>query len=422
MSEPVEPTTVEVEAHGQSFLVKWPHNASTIQFQKFKESSRVAQAEVTVKVGAPGYTKILRHGALNLLSVNTQAGWARILKAAYGEMDWDAALSNACLRALRHFREGEPFYELTDANDAQVDVIPFHLNPFVFDQYATIVFGVAGIGKSKLAWLMAMIAESQQSYMGIAPGKGGRALVLDYETDVRVAKLLVKKLRRGTGLQANPLYRRCMRPLLDELGMIEDYIVKEGITFLVIDSLGPACGADLNSAETPMQFVAGLRALGVSSLILAHTAKAEKPDGQASIYGNVFFGNLSRSYWEMRGAQEPGTKVLEVGLWHRKCNLAPMHAPLGFLFTETDSHIALEPYNLLESEALAPKLPLTQRIEQALKTHGPASPTDLLKGIDGTDQKTISAILGRARWARTLEKRGKEQVYEWHDISVKVTR
>ncbi|MBM4134444.1 MAG: hypothetical protein FJ245_11810 [Nitrospira sp.] len=413
----------ELKSIGSALELSWPDKQVIVTVDGFKDSSRAPEAEVSVKVTAPGYKgALLAPTNLNLMSLQARSGWAKTLKGRYGEANWEEILEHVCHRALSHYREGEPFLVLREEADWRP--IPFYLSPFLFDGYVTILHGPGGGGKSYLGLLAAMLCDGYQQYAGICPAREGKALYLDWESEDRDLNARAAKYRKGMGLTGQPVYRRCLRPLADDLRRIQRYVAQERITCVIIDSLAPACGADLFAADTAIRFMTALRTLKVSTLVLAHQPKHQEEGKEATVYGSVFFHNLARSVWELKKVQEVGADTREIGLFHRKCNLARLHKPLGFRILEPDGGdtIAFESMPLEESEALSVGLSDTERVKRTLVQDGPGTAKTLAERVN-LDASRVRVALSRGRgvWCAETGKEGREMVWEIVE-EVKISR
>ena len=263
------------------------------------------------------------------------------------------------------------------------------------------LFGPGGIGKSYLALFLAMLVQQGGRLVGFS-GAQGSVLYLDYETDYGDLVHRARLLRRGHPelLSAEPFYRRSFLPIADDLPALHRIVAESQIKLLVIDSLAPACGADLLSPETAIRFFAALRSLRVASLILAHVPKNAE---EKSIYGSVFFTNLARSVWEMKKVQEAGENVTRIGLYHRKANLGPIQRPIG-LKLQFGEAVQFEPLELENEPELAQALPLKARIEHALAS-GAKTAKDISEELDAPLTQIRNRLSeGRDQWATPVGK------------------
>jgi hypothetical protein len=353
----------KVEQIGQCLSFQWDEYQLRVTLDRFRDGGRSgASAEFQATTTAPGYQSHLTLGQLNLMAIRTRTDFARRLRSLYPEANWDEVMETVCVLGLRYLRQGEPILRLTE--QAHIEPPTQRLTPLVYEGLPTVLFAPGGTGKSYLALFCAMLVQIggwEGSFCGIP----GEVLYLDFESEVSDLIDRAKRLRRGHPKLASsePSYRRCHVPLADDLPALQRHIAEKNITFLVIDSLAAACGAELERAETAIRLFSALRSLRVASLILAHVAKNSE---EKSIYGSVFFSNFARSVWEMKKVQEAGDRITRVGLYHRKSNLGPLERPIGLklIFGEA---VQMEPLDLSGEPDLAAALPAKDRIQAVLK-------------------------------------------------------
>ena len=351
-------------------------------------------AECTVTKGLG----VLCQGKLNLSSLPTRRQWVKELqdktKLDSPPIKWALIFEMVCAQALTAQREGEPVAPLI--RPAAPLVLPWRCFPLVHEGLPTILFGPGGIGKSYLGLFVAMVVEQGGNRLTFA-GVPGRALYLDWEMEQGYLQDRAERLRQGhLDLDtAEPLYRRCEAPLADELSEVAEVIDQEQVKLLVIDSLGPACGSDLSSPETAIRFFRALRSLRCSALVLAHIAKNAEAK---TIFGTVFFTNLSRSVWELEG---DGDGLL--ALYHRKANLSARQAAIGLSLTFGQGSVRFESVDVADLQTV--KAPT--KAEDAIKAcllEKPLLLAELTKQT-GLDAAAIRQALhrGNRKWCIKLD-------------------
>ena len=90
------------------------------------------------------------------------------------------------------------------------------------------------------------------------------------------------------------VYIPCSRPLADDVDRIRREVMRHGIGYLVVNSVGLACDGPPEAAEVAIRFFGALRELGLGSLLVAHVNRSgdtERP------FGSAFWHNGMRLTW-----------------------------------------------------------------------------------------------------------------------------
>jgi hypothetical protein len=147
-------------------------------------------------------------------------------------------------------------------------------------------------------------------------------LYADYEDDESSFTKRWTAIQNGFGVQARmPIfYKRMTTSLPDSVDSLRQAIAEKNVKLLIVDSLGPAARGNLNDPEPAIQYHQALRALGVTSLTLAHNSK-DTLTKKKTIFGSVFFTNLARSIWESKAEGEPSGHEVLISLKHTSANL-----------------------------------------------------------------------------------------------------
>jgi len=401
----------QIERTGEAIVFQWPDYKLSVRLNRFRDARHGgATAEFLASITAPGYQPHLLQAQLNLTAIRTRTDFVKRLNSLYQEANWDEVMETVCMWGLRLYREGEPVLQLT--RNAQVDPPQFCLDPLLYTGLSTVLYGPGGIAKSILALFCAMLMHNGNSLAGLI-GTAQPTLFLDFESDYgdhvhRANRLALGHPELAT---ATPYYRRSALPLADDLTAISRIISEYGIKVVIVDSLAAACGGDLERPETAIRLFTVLRNLRVASLLIAHVPKNAE---EKSIYGTVFFSNFPRSTWEMKKVQEAGEDVTRVGLYHRKCNLASLHRPIGLKFVFGEA-VRVEPLDLSNEPDLATGLPVKDRIRAALAS-GAKTAKELADEL-GVPAVQIKNRLteGKGSWLTPLDQVGKE--YRWGLLS-----
>ncbi len=401
----------EIQRTGGAIIFQWPDYNLSIRLDRFRDARNGgAFAEFVASTSAPGYAPHLTQAQLNLTAMRTRTEFVKRLSALYQEANWDEVIETVCAWGLRLYREGEPVLQLT--RNAQVEPPQLCLDPLLYDRLPTVLYGPGGIAKSYLALFYAMLMYHGGSLAGFI-GTAQPTLFLDFESDYGDHVHRANRLALGHPelTTATPYYRRSALPLADDLTAISRIVSEYGIKVLIVDSLAAACGGDLERPETAIRLFSALRSLRVASLLIAHVPKNAE---EKTIYGSVFFSNFPRSTWEMKRVQDTDDTVTRIGLFHRKCNLASLHRPLGLRLTFAEG-VHIDPLELSNEPDLAVGLPLKDRMKTAL---GSAAKT----AKDLADELAVplgqiknQLTHGKGSWVTPLDQVGKE--FRWGLLS-----
>lgn len=264
----------------------------------------------------------LHQAQFNFIASRSRTELAKVLSTRDDQVDWYSVLEQVSVMTLEKERSGEPLLHLYSGEDIKPP--EFLLHPLIIKNYPTVFFGDPGSAKSTLAIILSqiMMLPWEDNPLGFeTPEQPIKGIYLDWETDESTIQWQMTCLDRG--MQKGGLYlpyRRCALPLAMDLDQIRKYIDESEAQFIIIDSLGLACGGELKESGPAIAFFTALRQLHTTSIILAHTAKGgeNNPNGKASrsIYGSVYFEAQSRSVWEV--IKDIDGQGLNLTLNHRK--------------------------------------------------------------------------------------------------------
>jgi len=323
--------------------------------------------EATITTDSEGYNPLLHQAQFNLSSSRARSELSKRLTEIYPEADWDSVLERFCYLALQKIRQGEPVVELWSTGEG-IESPKYLIHPILPLGKPTIIFGEGGVGKSIFALFLGLctVLPWTDNSLGLTVGERAEVLYLDYETDQHEISWRMHCVKNGMDVPDLFLhYRRCSISISQELEQIQQAVGETGAKLVIVDSLGPACGGDLNSAETALSFFSAVRQLDTTTLIVAHTAK-DTLVKHKSVFGSAFFHNLARSIWELRQVQEIGENEINIGLFHKKSNLSALHPPMGFRIAFDGDKTTLERQDMRDMDGLASQHSTKQRINDAL--------------------------------------------------------
>jgi hypothetical protein len=402
----------EMRVNAGIYDLIWPQEQVAIRIDRLRENGHSGlTGEVLVKTLLPGVPSHLHQARLNLTSTQARRTLARHLEERVPELDWTAIIEQACVLVLRAYREGEPVVAVHDVAPRQGP--RFRLDPVILEGHPNLIFGAGGVGKSLLALYFGVLVSSGHHHNGLSP-MPGNVLYLDYETSPEELRERVLAIEAGLGEPgfSNILYRFSHQPLANDTEEVQRIVSEKQIEFAVIDSMGPAVGADPNSPEAVIAYFTALRSLRITTLTLDHVAKnAATP----TPFGSVYKTNLSRSVFELRKEQEPGDDTMQMGLFHRKANFGKLLPPMGLAATFTPTAIAFSMCSVRDVPALLEGSSHADRIEELLKSEGAMTAKEVAETL-GIPQNAIRAVLSRHRGRRfTITREGKEP--QWGALS-----
>ena len=303
---------------------------------------------------------------------------------------------------LDHWRQGEPVVNLGTVTPSPEPT--YRLNPILLENEATLIYGDGGIGKSYVAAYFASQIDQGIKIGAFAPIQG-KVLYLDYETNSQIAARRFQALAKGFGfgLDSGVLYRFCYQPLAMDISEIQKIVAEENIEFVVVDSAGPACGGDPESAASAINYFTALRSLRRTSLTIAHRSKG----GSVGPFGSVYWVNYPRATFELKKAQEvTGESIMDVAMIHRKVNEGRMLEPMAFRFTFRTGTITVAEEPIGDVPGFVSELPLGQQLRIVLEEHGPRTAKELADITElnlGSVQVTLSRDrnferVGNNRW------------------------
>src|SRR3989442_13436316 len=252
---PLEHIPPVLERHGDEFVFRWPD--VTITLSGVREGSEGIHGECAVR----RTDEEIHWARLNLASTPGREAVVKNLLAIDSAMPWRRMLETTCRTTTEAVRKGLPAILL----QARPALAPRYLiDPILPLGETAVLFGDGGAGKSYMALVLALAA------MTCSPLPGGfhvrnhaKALYLDWEAVPDELEERLYLLSRGLGCASDGLHYRSMsRALADEMPGIRAEVSRLGVTFVIVDSLGPACGAEPEGADAAGRTMNALRSPG----------------------------------------------------------------------------------------------------------------------------------------------------------------
>jgi AAA domain len=388
-------SAITFSAHGGLFSCEWGEpDHIVIEFDRLQtERSGDITADVAVRMTAPGLVRNLHSARLLMTGTRARGDLAKHLaeRTKGHGLDWSEMVEEAIICTLDTYRAGDPPILLRDAVAPEGE--RWLLPPLVLATQPTIWFGDGGVGKSALALAAGLsIHMDRGDLLGVAPTAKRVVAYFDWEFDAYEHRERMRQLVGGQ--MPDIVYRRCQVPLRDDVERLNRYIRDWGIDFLIIDSVGAACGDEPESAAVALAFFNALRQLGCGALCIAHTTKngsEERP------FGSTFWHNGARSTWLVKKERDTSASGFVAGMFNKKSNSGPLASPIGFGFDFSDDRLVISRTDIRDVVGFEPHIPLRERMRAALRS-GAASIKDLAAVLgepEGSLRKTVDRDKGR---------------------------
>lgn len=308
----------------------------------------------------------------------------RLTKTSRDDVDWQVLIDDLALKVRRAEQTGDGSVVLAEQPRSTADDV-YMVDKLPFPKHQPMTWAAYGdTGKSMLG----LHAAGRLSQLGVRP------MFIDYEMDAGEHR---NRLEEMFGAQMPHVrYVRATRPLVDSVDRLANEIHAHQIDYLFVDSIGPAVKGKLTDEEGALGYFNAVRRLGRGCLNLAHLPKAREgaTDDSTSIFGSVFFFNLSRSVWHLKQATEEATDdAITIAFFHKKNNLGRKSQPVGLELRFSGGQPRIRSVELATVESLASKLPLQQRIKHLLMK-GPRSIEDLVTELDAKPD-TLKRVVRR---------------------------
>lgn len=390
-----------IEEEPGVYRFRWEQEHISVLVRGVHGQNSKTGAELVFETDLDGESKHLHQCDLNLTGTRPRTDLAKhmsgLVKNRNMGIDWTVLLERLVVTVLERSRRGSPVI-LLDSSTRPVQP-QFAVWPILPEKELTLLFGLGGAGKSYLALLLgiAMQAEWDSRELGFeVQQERRRVLYLDWETSPEEINWRLWKLCKGLGIEPVQMrYRRCFRPLADDIDALQSMIAAENIGSIIVDSIGWAAGGDINATEPAIRMVQAIRQLDTTTLGITHTAKNAEADKRTA-YGNAYYMNGARSAWEVDKIQDVDADQIDVGMFHRKANGSKYFDARGFRlsFDEESESVTVSKIDLIRTPGLEERMPMPRRIVAALKGQGRKTAAELVDQLNG-NKKSMTTTLWR---------------------------
>ncbi len=318
---------------GVRVTIPSPLGLFIFSFNEIEKSQRTLDAVLSIEMGSTGFRSEPYTERINILSSSAREALRRQLDLVYGkDLGWTKLLNTAFNKAEQSYLSIERSKDLVDIPDGTGQL--FFLEPFIPDRAMTIMFGDGSSLKSFLSFEMAYCVANGLPFMGFTAPKVP-VLVVDYEDEEINFKRRMRRIAAGHGqdnFEAGQIRYFAANgiPLRDLVDAIKREVTKYGCGFMIVDSIGPACGGRPEDADVGLAYARTIKRIGLTSLHLAHITKEDVRRGDTTHpFGSIFWHNEARRTWFIKREQEEESDDIDVGLFCRKANDGYRPKPLA---------------------------------------------------------------------------------------------
>jgi len=409
----LELTIPRLEALGTTYIVRWAEGVTIRMERIYEHRDYQVDAEITISDEEELSPHLL--GPVRTSITKTWRSVIADLDHVSERGDWRQRLTQASILVLERYRAGVPIVALgaIETPAAIAEVLP----GIVWQNLPTLVYGAGGIGKSQmaLAWASALHTGTQ---VGGLKAIQGNVLFLDWETSDRMTWHRNRGLLNAAGVESGSwpdpdhpqagrtvmvFYRFMSGPVWDSVEFLKAEVARLGIRTIVIDSAGPACGGEPESAAPTLKFFDSLRDMSdpndpVQSIILAHVTHEARKGGRSSPFGSVYWINLPRNVFELAVSAGQRQNHSDYALHHRKSNTGSLRPPQGFRLTWGQDGCSIDELDIRQNAKLVAGLPLGERVSIAISENGAMSTADLAELLDAPSRSLSATLSGDDRF------------------------
>ena len=155
-----------------------------------------------------------------------------------------------------------------------------------------------------------------------------------------------------------------------------------------MDSAGPACGGEPESAEATNRFFSALRELRVATLTLAHVSK----DRPKHAFGSVYWQNHPRRVYRLSSDQRPGDSSFVLGLTNTKSNWGQRLAPIGLRVAFEGDAVTFDRADIRDVPELEQERSLRVRMKDLLARNEGMPVQEIAHELDENDNQVRARL------------------------------
>ena len=282
----------------------------------------------------------------------------------------------------------------------------------------TSVFSDGGTGKSFLSNMLAQCVVLGVPFLGELATVAGDVLYLDFEDDSEEFTRRAYQIARGLELDGPPpglFYQRANKPLPEIFFAVLHYVSEAGISLVIIDSFGAACGGEAEGSRDSIALMQLLQILPCTVLLIDHEPKARDGRGPTQ-YGSVYKRNLSRSQLRLEDRGWPETGRHALLLRHTKLNSGLLHGGLPLYLCFEGGKVWAEKADA-NDESFREDTGVEEVILDVLRELGKATANDIAEYSGKKADSIKNALTGmvRSKRVKLQGKQGRAYLYERSD-------
>ena len=419
-------TIPNLEVLGNTYVVSWSEGVVMRMERIYEHRDYHVDAELTIQDEAELSPHLL--GPMRTSITKTWRGVLADLERVSERLDWRQRLTQATILVLERYRSGTPIIAL-GSMDAPAPTEQV-LSGLLWEGMPTLVYGPGGVGKSILALNFLSAVHTGHDVAGLT-AKQSNCLILDWETSERQTwwrnRDILETRNIETGAWPDPkapasgrtgmvFYRYMAGPLHNDVEFLKAQIKERNIGTICVDSAGPACGGEPESASATLNFFEALRSLSdhdkpLQSLIIAHVTHSAKKGAHSSPFGSVYWQNIPRNTFQLESAQKENSNYSDYALHHRKSNLGALREALGIRLT-WEQGSTIEALDIRENAQLRKGLALWKQAEAAIAENGPQTTQELADLTEKT-ANVVKATMSRDERFESVNGKWQEAETEW---------
>ena len=310
---------MEVRQRGTIIDIDFPDHRVQIRATRIREDNDNARAEIQIWADLPigdRYRNFrLVRDRLNMLAINEKNSLLMKLEDAtadYPNYRWGSLIDDAFDAIIDKHREGNEVVAMTNLENSPSRI--FDLKPLWLKNAANLMWAKGGSSKSYFALLSCVMIDRGIKTMGLT-AKPGSALYLDWEEEEDIFRHRLLSVQKGLGLDdphnSGILWKNMRGSLTNNIEEISRLVVDNNITFVVVDSVGPALGGSANDQELVNRYFDDLGLLGITTLSIDHANKQGERTGTYEIFGSVYKYTRARQVYELRKVPQEDATQLE---------------------------------------------------------------------------------------------------------------